>query len=388
MWWLILGAALAAPVDPGAVVAAALEHAPTVVAAEARVESATGRRSQSGGLRYNPELELGVGVDGSRLQGQLVQPLSLTGEGMQDRRMASAELDAAEAAFSRARLETAATARRAYGRLSLAEASSEVAERHLQGATRLRAVAEARLQAGDAPELDAQLARLEEARAVATWLEAGRLRTALRADLVALTGLPVDVELEVDPMAAAEGLTGSASAGSRSDVASAAAGVDAAEALLARERAATLPPVALGAFYELDDGRTVVGPTLSIQLPLWKQNQGGRAEARGKLMTAQAELSAAEGRAQVQSSDRAGRQQDAVRAAAILDGDPVADATRSLAALQDAYALGELDLTSALLLQARVIEGERGWYAARAAMADTWIELALADEDPSLAGPR
>jgi len=386
MWWLMICGAFAAPLSPAAVVDAALENASDIALAEARVEAAKGARYQSGGPRYNPQLQLGASLDGSRVQGQLVQPLSVTGEGVLDRRSATASLEAAEAALTRARLETAAAARRAYAHLALAQAGQQISEKQLDGASRLRSAAEARLGAGEAPELDVQLARLEEARAIAVWLDAGREVTAARSELVAMTGLSVDVEVESDPMRAALGVDDVGAATSRSDVIAAAAEVDAAEAALARERAAILPPLGLGAFYEADDGRTVAGPMLTAQVPIWKQNQGGTGAARGALMAAQAGLEATEARAQVEANAAAERLDAMARAADLLGRDLTADAAAALSAIQDSYALGQTDLTTALLLQARVIEGERGWYEARTTLAEARIEVALTRESPSLAG--
>lgn len=387
MWFLTwLCAALAAPVSPTTVVGAALEKDPLVVAAQARVEAAKGGRQQSAGPRYNPVVQLGVALDGTRIQGQVVQPLSVTGEGLFDRRAAGAELDSATAALARARLEAAARARRGYAQLALAEADLNIAQRQLAGASRLRGAAEARLDAGEAPELEAQLARLEEARAVASWLNAGTQATAARAELVAITGLPSELEVESDPMAAARGFAAAEGGTARSDVAAAAAAVDATTAGLAREHAAILPPVGLGAFYEVDQGRVVAGPMISVELPIWKQNQAGTARARGEVLAARAELEATQARATVEQEAIARRLDASIAAEGLLDGDLTADAAAALSALQQAYSVGQTDLNTTLLLQARVTEGERGWYAARTAMAESRIDVALAREDEVLLG--
>jgi len=388
MLWLMISMALAAPVDAGTAVQAALESAPEVAAAEARLEAARGAQHQATGPQYNPELQVGASVDGSRLQGQVVQPLSITGEGLQDRRAARAEVEAAEAGLGRKRLETAAATRHAYARLSRAEAALQVADKQLGGATRLREAAELRLEAGEAPELDAQLARLEEARVVAMWLAARKEAVAARSELVALTGLASDVEVASDPLDAAAGLSGALGDGARSDVTSAEADVLSARAGLASERAGMLPPVGLGAFYESNGGAVVAGPMVTMQIPVWKQNQGGLAAARGELMTAEAELDATRGRAEVQASSLSGSLEAVTRAEGLLAAGLADDAATALAAVEQAYTLGETDLNTALLFQARIIDGELGWYTARESMAETRIDVALAAEDGSLVGPR
>ncbi|MFT4623424.1 MAG: cobalt-zinc-cadmium efflux system outer membrane protein [Myxococcota bacterium] len=387
MWSLILCAALAAPVDPGAAVRASLESAPLVAAAEARLVTAQGARQHATGPQHNPELQVGASLDGNRLQGQLLQPLSLTGEGLQDRRSARADVEAAEAGLARARLQTAATTRLAYARLSRAAAALSVADKQLRGASRLREAAQLRLDAGDAPELDAQLARLEEARVVASWLDARKETVAARSHLVALTGLPRDLEVADDPLEAAAGLAGVRGDGARSDVTAAEADVSAARASLASERAAILPPVGLGAFYESDAGSVVAGPMVVLQLPIWNQNQGHLAAARAGLMVAEAELDATRGRADVQAASLGGSLEAVAHAEGLLAASVAADAASALAAVEQAYALGEADLNTALQLQARIIAGELGWYAARASMAETRIDVALAAEDGALVGP-
>jgi outer membrane protein TolC len=205
---------------------------------------------------------------------------------------------------------------------------------------------------------------------------------------VVLTGLPTDIEVSTDPLVAAHGIDNASTTTTRSDVASSKADVDAAQAALGRERGAILPPVGLGAFYESDDGRAVAGAMITMQLPLWKQNQGEIAAARGDLMLARADLQAAEGRAQVQTDSATGRLEAAAHAESLLTTDLSQDAAAALSSIQSAYTLGETDLNTALLLQARVIEGEQGWYAARASMAETRIDVALATEDPALMGTR
>jgi len=381
MWWLTLGA-LAAPITTDEVVGAALQNSVDLATAQAEVERAGGVRQASGGFRENPELQVGVGLDGSRLQGQLTQPVSVTGEGVHARRAASAQLSAAEQRLRRVQLEVGANARSLLTRLSEAEASVAIAEQQLDGANRLREVAEARLAAGDVPELDAQLARLEQSRAVATWIDAGQHATALRVELAGMTGIPGAFEVADDPLSASP--RGSETEPVRSDVAAAEASVVGARAALSQERAAGLAPLELGGFYELDQGSWVVGPMATVKLPLWKQNPAGRAAALADLAVADAALAATRTRSEVQLLVAGPDLAIADRGEALLTGTVTDDADKALAALQQGYELGQVDLTTTLLLQDRVFEGKRGWYSARRAVAELRIEVALTREDPSL----
>ena len=101
-------------------------------------------------------------------------------------------------------------------------------------------------------------------------------------------------------------------------------------------------------------------------------------------MTAQAELAATVSRSQAQVASIGERLLAVDRAVGLLSDDLSSAAASALSALQLAYELGETDLSTTLLLQVRVIEGERGWYAARASLAQTQIYAALAAENPSL----
>ncbi|MFZ5481325.1 MAG: TolC family protein, partial [Myxococcota bacterium] len=325
--WLIVGAALA--LTPDEAVAAALANDPTLAEAEARLAAAKGERAASTWLRHNPSVEARVG-DG-RVEVEAMQPISITGEGLAAGRSARAEVEAAEAGLARARLVAAAEARRAYVRAAAAEADLAVSASEREAAAKVRAAAEARLRAGEAPELEARLARLEEARATGAWLRAQDTAVEARAALAARVGGPVG-ELADDPLAAAprEG-----SGGERSDVRAAEARVEAARAALARERAAMLPAVEVGAFYEEDAGRTVAGPALGVEVPLWHRNEAGVGAAKGELRAAEA--------AEASARARAEEERAVVARLAIPDLPDVAgDAEAALAAIERAVSAGEL----------------------------------------------
>ncbi|MFZ5475297.1 MAG: TolC family protein, partial [Myxococcota bacterium] len=153
--WLLVSAALA--LTPDEAVRAALANDPALAEAEARLEAARGERAASRWLRNNPEVSGKIGE--ARLELQASQAISLTGEGLAAGRAARAEVDGAEATLARARLVAAADVRRAYVRAVVAEADLVVSASERETASRVRAAAETRLSAGDAPELEARLAR-------------------------------------------------------------------------------------------------------------------------------------------------------------------------------------------------------------------------------------
>ena len=109
----------AAMLTPDDVVRAALANDPALASRIADVDAAVGVRRESLLFQHNPELDTLVSTDGDRYAGTVVQRLSISGEGFNASRSASAAVDAAEASAERARFETAANARRTYARAVL-----------------------------------------------------------------------------------------------------------------------------------------------------------------------------------------------------------------------------------------------------------------------------
>lgn len=377
---LFLGGTAAA-MTPAEAVTAALAHDPALAAAEARVEAGEGALTGASWLRHNPRVSGRLGDE--RLELEASQALSLSGEGLAAARTARASLDAAEAARDRARLVTAADARRAWLRAAVAEADVEIAADELAGATRLREAAVKRVAAGESADFEVRLARLEEARAVGLMLHARASRAEARATLAAITGDPA-AAAEGDPLAAAP-MPGTAAA--RDDVRAAQAAIDAARAALARERAATVPAVEIGVFYENDAGRAVVGPTLGLEVPLWQRNPAGRGSARGDLARAESEAASLSARATAEQAASSEQMRDLEPLVALLGDDPAGDARTVLAGVELAWRAGELDIAEATLLRARALEGRRAGVEARAAVAEARIAAALAHGSETLLNP-
>lgn len=399
MWicWL-LGLALAAPLTADEVVAAALLHDPSLAAAEAAVTAAEGERRAATGLRVDPTLEVRLGFGLPQHELALSQPVSLSGEGLAAARAAEAGLRAAEAARDRARLVVAAEARRWLIAAVAAQAQLERAGEASRLATELRAVAEARLASGAVAELEVHLARLEEAAARADLAVALRAALTAREELAGGTGLPYDVELPDDPMSAAPRADGR---GVRGDAVHAEVEVERADAALRQERAAALPPVAVGVWAQVqnvavsagpggvevagwswsENAAWTVGPTLSMTLPVWNGNRAGVARAAGEQAVARSELAAVEARV---SAEQAGSALRRASIEAVGPEDPGAEARLALAGVEAARAAGQLGHAEATLLRARVLEVWGRAAVARVQAAELAVELALAEGWQSL----
>lgn len=385
MFLFLLGAALAAPLSPDAAVGAAIVSSPAVARADADLLAAKGASRQSAFLRENPEIDGGYAVVGDKLDLSLAQAVSLSGEGVADHRSQRARAGAAEAAADRARLEVAAEARRAYVEAVVTHADAGLAGQAFQLATRQLAATEARVRAGEATDLDLRLARLDQAKVARELLAARAAEADALAALSTLARRPVAGEdLAADPLSAApEPRPGSN--GDRSDVRAARLALDAAEAAVARERAAALPAVTLGGFYENDGGDVVAGPSLGVTLPLWHQNQAGVAEARGEAGIARAELDATTARAAAEQRTSSDAHAAAVATMAMVPATPD-DAVAALASIEAGARSGELDLVTVILLRDEVVAGQQALSEARGDLALARIHFLLATEDPSLLG--
>lgn len=366
-------------------VVAALAGAPDVRAAEARLREARGLLSQSALFLRNPTVDASLGIDGERFEIEALQPLSLTGEGWFARRTGRTRIEAAEAALRRVRLETAAAARRVYveavARTRLAEFGADASEL----AHRLREAVARKYDVGEASLLDLRLARMTEVAAASDALGARG------EEVEALRELAVTIRRPVTSAALISGVLAAVPAPDepdeplpRSDVLAARAAVEAAEAQLAWQRAAAVPPVAVGAFVEREDGTLSAGPALSVTLPVFDRNQVGRASALGQLAVAEAEAEAVEARAETERVTAADRLAEARATIEMLGGDLEAEARAALDSIEAGYRAGELDLATAVLLQTEVLEGLRATVLLQRRLAEARLDLLLALEDDAL----
>ena len=385
MLFLLFGVALAAPLSPDEAVGAAVSSHPDIAVAEAAVTSAKGSARQSAFLRENPDVDVDYGLTGDRVGASLSQPLSLTGEGLADHRSALARLAAAESGLERARLEVAADTRRAYVEAVVAHRAAMLAQAAFDLASRQISAAEERLRVGEASDLDLRLSRLEQAKAAQELLAARAAASSSVARLSTLVRQPLDgSDLASDPLLASPDVDPRVPE-ERSDVRAARLAVDAAEAAVARERAAALPPVRLGGFYENDGGNVVAGPSLGVTLPLWHQNQAGVSAAKGEAGVARAELDSTTARAAAEQRTAAGAHADSVATMANVAATDD-DALAALAAIEAGARSGELDLVTTILLRGEVVAGQRALVAARGDLALARITLLLATEDEALLG--
>jgi outer membrane protein TolC len=388
MWIFLLIGALASAADPAVltveeVIRAALARAPETVQAGSDVLAATGERQEVATLLNNPEVQVGVGALGSRVQGTLNQPFSLAGEGWHARRAAVAGIDEADANAARAGLIVAAQARASYARAITARLRWALLDEALAQAGRMRGAVERLAEAGETSPLDVQLARLAEAEAAAAAVEARREELAARVALATLAPEASSRPLSPSPDVVVP--AGRAPA-ERSDVSAAAARLEEAQAELSRARAAAVPPLGLGLFYEQEPGTAgavILGPQVSWDLPLWWRNQAGVAAARGALDVARAGLDRLTARAE---AERAGTAEVADYADTVVErlGDFEAEGRSALEAIEAGWTQGDLGLADAVLLRRSVLAGWSSALQARQSAVEARLDAMLASEDSRL----
>lgn len=372
--------------DPDQAVALGVSLSEEVSDARAAVLAAEGRLSQARGLTEDPEVQAAYDLGGGRTSLGVSQALSLGAEAPLERQGARAELRAAQAQLDRARLSAAATARRLYAEASVAVGRRRVAEEAVSLTERLTSAVSAKLDAGEASQLDLRLAHLAHVQS-ATWLlsaleEEGE---ALRSLAACLQQPVAPQRLGADPLAVAPWVAEAPGEGRRSDVRAALAQAEEAriEARLAGRRAA--PPVVVGAFFEQEGEVAWAGPTLSIPIPLFNRGQEARGQAEGAARSAELAGGAAAARAQAEIDTAQARVEAAEAALAGLEETLGAEAGAALTSIRLGYDAGELDLPTALLLQRQALEGESAAIVLRGQVAAARIDWALANELAALA---
>ena len=384
---LVLGlwptAAWATPLSADEVVRSALSRHPDAVASASAVPAAEARRREVGTFLENPEASVGVAVDGGLVQGTLNQPISITGEGWHARRAATAGIDAAEADARRTDLRVAAEARATYAWAVTTRERWQLADEAMQQSTHLRQAVEAREAVGEARPLDVRLAHLAEAEATELAIRARREQAEALTALALYAPTAVSAELADDPLAA---LPTSAARSERSDISAAEARLREAEAGLHRERAATMPHLGVGLFFERDEaqgGPLDIGPQLTVGVPLWNRNQGGIGTARAELDLARAELESV--RARVGAELVALPEVGAYAAEALGRlGDFEQDAREALASIDLGWTTGEIGVSEAVLLRREVLDGWVAALDARQSTVEARLDVLLATEDPHL----
>lgn len=361
------------------VLAHAEANAPSLAIALGRAKRGDAERTAAAPLfPSNPSLALsgggrfGGGQNGGDFEAGLSQQLEIAGEQGLRRELAERRVAAFEADLARARFDVHRLVHVSFHTALLAEDAQRGAEDGLKYAEQLLDIASKQVQAGEESPLAEKLARAEVSRAKEQLLAATQGATTARLDLALMAGLPRGIEVVPDgtlptpqataPLASLVELAQK----SQPELRLRRAEVSSGKARLALADREAFPKPALGVVYAAEGvapgsnaTQQIIVGTLEISLPLWRQNDGERAFARAEL-----EIAEAEERALLQTlENRVARAKtrvdsDAKRIALhVTEVLPAVDENVKL--IQQAFALGETDITAVMLARERLISSRR-----------------------------
>jgi len=246
---------------------------------------------------------------------------------------------------------------------SLASKRQELAANLVKLNRELVAIAGERFKAGDIPELDLNLAKVELARAESRLLEVEREIIPFRIKIASLTGLSEsDVKL-VDklsapiPLQKKQDLVQQALA-SRPDFLALALEHDKAETERRLAKAEALPNLTAGLFAQWQrnsvevggmssiNSDTQLGIRLSMPIPVFDRNQGGRAAAQAHLDAADSRRLALERSITAEVEAAFARLSSSESILALLEQGVIPQLAENLKLTQEAYRLGEVGLLS------------------------------------------
>ena len=239
-------------------------------------------------------------------------------------------------------------------RLLFLEDKRAFAEQAVALAQRLAESADARYRAGDSPQLDVNLARVEVHNVRRQRLDVLSQLTQARVTLNRLLGRPADTPLTVSGTLDAppqpldpEPLRQQALQ-QRPDLRSRTAAIDAALAEVALARAQRVPDVELAFVFEREetgeDIRQTFGGSMAVPLPLWNRNTGAIAAAQARTRAAELERTTLQHVVATEIATTIAELQR-LRTSLQLFQDAILPQSReNLALLQQAFAAGEIGM--------------------------------------------
>lgn len=338
----------------------ALARAPRI--AVARADSGAARAGLRTAARYpNPVLAMGYSESTPRWHAEIELEVDYPWVRGPRIEAARATLEAAslETGVERARLRYEVVS--AYAGAAAARQIVSLSSREAADGVELLRIARERRDAGDASDLEVDLARVNEARLRSTLYEDSVRMATTTLELQSLMGLPVDSVRVV----ATDTLPGSARTPAFPPLALAAgeAARRAADRRLAERSRARFPAPSLRAGVEWGDptgGEPGALPTLGLGIPLPLFNRDGGAVAEARAEAERAEASLAEARREATLALAVADRQRALAAVRLdTDRDALESAGRVASLALTAYREGAYTLASVLEAQRNAREAER-----------------------------
>lgn len=360
------------------------------------------------GLLPNPTLELegGTGaLTGSSAENSL--SLGISQEfllaGKREKRLASAELElemyrwhlADRERMLREEVQTA------FYDVILAQQRIALADRAIALNSQLLDVTNERLAAGDIPELEMNLVKVELARGEGSRIDAEKALTQNQAKLWTLMGLPLGetlaivgaLEAEISTMKNLVELKQLAH-GKRPDLKALEAEKSRGEADIVLARAESIPNLTAGLAIKRDtttmevggiegkDTAYTIGLKLSMPIPLFDKNQSGVQEARAKRSSTESRLTAAARNAEREVETAYAGFLNAEKVLSLYKANIIPQLEENLKLTQEAYRLGEVGILAVIQEQKKFFEVNDGYLTALHSrrVALTKLETAVATD--------
>jgi len=261
----------------------------------------------------------------------------------------------------------------------------------------LASITEERFKAGDISELELNMAKVELARAESRLLEVERERIPLRIKIASVTGLNENEINLSDRFSVPEqspnyrDLVKHALV-ARPDLLALARECDKAEAESRLAVAEALPNLTAGIFVQLERGSTEVGGLsstssdtqlglrVSMPIPVFDRNRGGRAAARSRQDSAESRRLALERSIAAEVGSAISRLSSAEGILGLYEQDIIPQLTENLRLTREAYQLGEVGILSVIDEQKKYFEVNDSYQTALHSrrMAITQLETAVA----------
>jgi len=255
----------------------------------------------------------------------------------------------------------------------LASKRHDLAAEMLKLNRELVAVAEERFKAGDIPELELNLANVELVRAETRLLEIEKEKTPHRIKIASLTGLK-ESDINLSDRFTAPKLSHNLqdlvkqAIATRPDLQALTREYEKAETEVRLAEAEALPNLTAGIFAQWQRSSTEVGGMsgvnsdtqlglrLSMPIPVFDRNQGGRAAARARLEVAESRRLALERNIVAEVETAVSRVSASERILAMFEQGIIPQLTENLKLTQEAYRIGEVGILSVIDEQKKFFE--------------------------------
>lgn len=365
---------------------------PDLQAAGADVEVSEGVLLGARKLPYNPEVDarLGPAFGGGQTffeyEVGLSQTLELGGKRGNRIEGADARRGAAEARERWTRYLTSLRVRRAFFLALVARSRLETARDAEAVAVELKAAAVDRISLGAGTQLEVNIGTAAVGRAQAERMAAERRYREARVELGAALGAPAKADLEPEGQVPTFGPLSLdeeafvARALKREDVTALGLERAAAQADVALAESLAVPDVSLGVIYGRDavDNADALLFGVSIPIPLFNRNQGGKAAARGTLR--RTTILADAGRREAERGARATFRNYALARDAVLgfDRDVVEKLGENLALARESFRSGKIGILEFNVVRRDLVDTRIAYLEALAQLIDAWFTLEVA----------